>query len=61
MPDTLEYLAWQGKEKRLYRLVREEEGGKVQAVLCESPRKRDGDEEGEVDWMDWMDKRILDY
>ncbi len=53
MPDTLEYFAWQAKEKSLYRIVREK--GKVRAEKCEDVRVRKGDKE------DWTEERILDY
>ena len=56
VPGTLEYLAWEGKEKNLYKLVRED--GKIKAVISDALWKRSNAEEGEIDW---SEERILDY
>ncbi|KAF2744970.1 hypothetical protein M011DRAFT_505592 [Sporormia fimetaria CBS 119925] len=58
VPASLEYISWEGKEKRLYRLEKME--GTVRAVECEVPRQRRQNEWRTED-DDWLEDRILDY
>lgn len=53
VPDSLEYLSWEGKEKKLFKIEREEE--KVVALPCLYVRERIADDDN------WSEKRILEY
>jgi predicted DNA repair protein MutK len=53
----LEYLAWEGAEKVLYRLERRE-NGVVKATRCDALRRTGGKEAGDEEW---DNGRVLDY